>query len=229
VSDFEVHRRVDPEGVELAQRLLNENRDSVLEVSRTNWWGIIPNANYTGSGFFVRTGEQNGKGYCDVVTVNDVISDANGTPYLKTSDNNWHASRVLHQNPETNIALLRIDGIDHPETNCKTIALGDGEPTDSVRAVRVSARDGKWQSEYGSFIETGSRAHLRMHPSDEADMSQPMNFYAIPGDHGDSGSAIVSGATGKAEAITEGGSWNGTIAIPAPYIQRALDETRTSK
>jgi S1-C subfamily serine protease len=217
----------DPEAEQTAARLFDEFKDSAVEVSRYNWrFLFVPTAYSSGSGFFVRSGSESGKGYCDVATMDHVIEGLNGTPYVKTSDQVSHAAKILKEDTAAGIALLRIEDVKDPEKNCRTIPLAT-EPEPLIHhdlGVKIST-DGKWHGDYGRYNTLVSRSTFRMPSSPGLDMTQSLEMFRMPGSPGDSGAAILS-TGGKAVGITEGGGWGQTVAVPSLLIQRNLDETR---
>ena len=217
----------DPESEQTAARLFDEFKDSAVGVSRYDWWlGFVPTAYSSGSGFFVRSGSENGKGYCDVATMDHVVEGLNGTPYVKTSDQVSHAAKILKKDMAAGIALLRIEDVKEPEKNCRTIPLAAEreQPSHNDLGVKIST-DGTWHADYGRYNTLVSRSTFRIPSSPGLDMTQSLAMFRMPGSPGDSGAVILS-TGGKAVGITEGGGWGQTVAVPAFLIQRNLDETR---
>lgn len=204
--------------------LFKSKRDSIVAVTA---YKTSPGHRKTitgyGTGFFAYT---EGK-TCEAITNHHVV-DKNKTASIKTRDGKTFDAKVVLDDPENDLAILRIKGVAKPSERCPIIPLADEneqvKPGDPL--TLLSARDELFWYRFGRA--TAYRAMKEDVPNMEKfPGSNPnrMNITSnVPSLSGDSGSAVLA-KSGKAVGINYAGPEKGmgqADHVPSYYAKRDL-------
>jgi S1-C subfamily serine protease len=205
-------------------------------------FGIIPDAEL-GTGFFVDAGKPN---ECDVLTDNHVMRSDTGTVIMP--DGSTHPAQVVARDLPHDMALVQVDGVTNPQVTCKPLPLA---PTDEPNAENFTAIKIE-RAKLPGFLEflgiagppgrvetiakswTGnslgliSRANTPMVGLRGESMNRAFQIFAMRGERGESGGAIVN-AAGLVTSQVEAG-WNtNTLGTSISDVRAFLDKQKQQK
>ena len=210
-------------------RLYEEARPSVVNIVASHYHNGKQVMGSAGSGFFVRSSSDNeGIGQCELVTDNHVIDiDKRLTTEIEVQldDGTKHKATVLKKDPAHDLAILKVEDIKEPKTQCKPLTLSDEQLTVGDKTVRLNRT--RWEPDYrtGSYKGTGLRKDQDLPELDGEDKNREFVIFDTFNSTGHqfSGGPYVD-ASGKVVAIHEGGqSSDFSLATPASDIKEQLD------